>query len=87
MTLVLHAHPLSSYCWKVLIGLYELGAPFEARTVDLGDSAARAAFVAMWPTASSGCNTNCTNCKRSRWNLRSWPNSTPITAATRTPHR
>jgi glutathione S-transferase len=51
VTLVLHAHPLSSYCWKVLIGLYELGAPFEARTVDLGDPAARAAFVAMWPTA------------------------------------
>ena len=26
MTLVLHSHPLSSYCWKVLIALYESGA-------------------------------------------------------------
>ena len=51
MTLVLHTHPLSSYCWKVQIALYENGAPFEARTVNLGDPEARAAFIALWPTA------------------------------------
>ncbi|HEX2559467.1 glutathione S-transferase family protein [Phenylobacterium sp.] len=50
MSLVLHLHPLSSYCWKVLIGLYELGAPFEPRMVNLGDADARAAFAALWPT-------------------------------------
>lgn len=51
MALTLHYHPLSSYCWKVLIALYENGAPFEARLVNLGDPAARAAYAALWPTA------------------------------------
>jgi glutathione S-transferase len=51
MTLILHSHPLASYCWKVLIALYEKGLAFEARTVDLGNPAARAAFAALWPTA------------------------------------
>jgi glutathione S-transferase len=51
MALTLHYHPLSSYCWKVLIALYENGAPFEARMVNLGDPAARAAYTALWPTA------------------------------------
>ena len=27
MSLTLHYHPLSSYCWKALIALYETGAP------------------------------------------------------------
>lgn len=49
--LTLHSHPLSSYCWKVLIALRENGAPFETAMVDLGDPAARAAFAALWPTA------------------------------------
>ena len=51
MTLVLHAHPLASYCWKVLIALYEKGTNFEFSMVDLGDPAARAAFAALWPMA------------------------------------
>lgn len=51
MALTLHYHPLSSYCWKALIALYENGAPFEARVVNLGDAAARAAYAALWPTA------------------------------------
>jgi glutathione S-transferase len=51
MTLKLHSHPLSSYCWKVLIALHENGAAFEAPMVDLGDPVAWAAFEALWPTA------------------------------------
>lgn len=51
MSLVLHLHPLSSYCWKVLVGLYELGAPFEPRMVNLGEAEARATFASLWPTA------------------------------------
>jgi glutathione S-transferase len=51
MSLTLHYHPLSSCCWKVLIALYENGAPFEARLVNLGDAAARAAYAERWPTA------------------------------------
>lgn len=50
MSLTLHMHPLSSYCWKVLIALYENETPFEARLVNLGDPAERAAFKALWPT-------------------------------------
>ena len=49
MSLVLHAHPLSSYCHKVLIALYELEAPFELAMLNLGDAEARAAFFALWP--------------------------------------
>lgn len=51
MALTLHYHPLSSYCWKLLIALYENGAPFDAHVVNLGDPAARAAYTALWPTA------------------------------------
>ena len=51
MSLVLHFHPLSSYCHKVLIGLYERGTPFEARVMDLSQPSAGSAFEALWPTA------------------------------------
>lgn len=51
MALTLYSHPLSSYCWKVLIALYENGAPFEAKIVNLGDPADRAAYAELWPTA------------------------------------
>ena len=51
MSLILHAHPLSSYCWKVLLALYEKGAEFEFRMVNLGDPDGRAAFAALWPMA------------------------------------
>lgn len=51
MALTLHHHPLSSYCWKVQIALYENGTPFEARMVNLGDPAAREAYADLWPTA------------------------------------
>jgi glutathione S-transferase len=50
MSLTLHMHPLSSYCWKVLIALYENDTPFEAQLVDLGDPSVVAAFKALWPT-------------------------------------
>ncbi len=49
MSLTLHMHPLSSYCHKVLIALYELDAPFEPAFLDLGDEAARNRFFALWP--------------------------------------
>jgi glutathione S-transferase len=45
----LYYHPLASYCWKVLIALYELGTPFEKRVIDLGDPAQRAELAALWP--------------------------------------
>ncbi|HZR34498.1 MAG TPA: glutathione S-transferase family protein [Nevskia sp.] len=47
--LILHYHPLSSYCQKALIALYEHGVPFEAKLVNLQDPAERAALCALWP--------------------------------------
>lgn len=51
MSLTLYAHPLSSYCWKALIALYEADAPFALRVVNLRDPEDRAAFQAVWPLA------------------------------------
>lgn len=51
MPFTLHYHPLASFCWKALIGLYELGIPFDKHLVDLGDSDERAAFARLWPLA------------------------------------
>ena len=51
MTLILYAHPLSSYCWKALIALYENGTPFELREVDFGNEASVNEFRALWPIA------------------------------------
>jgi glutathione S-transferase len=49
MALRLYMHPLSSYCWKALIALYETGIPFEQEIVDLQDPDARERFVRMTP--------------------------------------
>ena len=49
MSLTLHFHPLSSFCHKVLIALYENGTPFTPKLVDLGDAEQRVAFHALWP--------------------------------------
>lgn len=51
MSLTLYFHPLSSFCWKALIALYETGVGFESRVVNLNDPADRAAFQAVWPLA------------------------------------
>lgn len=48
MSLKLYYHPLSSFCWKALIGLYENGTPFEPVMVNLGDPDERARFLALW---------------------------------------
>lgn len=49
MSLTFHFHPLSSFCQKALIALYENDTPFERHVVDLGNEASRAAFLALWP--------------------------------------
>jgi len=51
VSLFLHYHPLASFCWKVLIALYEHRIPFTPTIVDLGDPDARAEFAALWPMA------------------------------------
>jgi glutathione S-transferase len=49
MSLKLYFHPLSSFCQKVLIALYENETPFEPHIVDLGSESAFAEFKKMWP--------------------------------------
>jgi glutathione S-transferase len=49
MSLTLHFHPLSSFCHKALIALYENGTPFTPKLVNLQDDGERAAFRALWP--------------------------------------
>jgi glutathione S-transferase len=49
VSLKLYFHPLSSFCQKVLIALYENGTPFQPRVVDLGNAMAAAQFKRIWP--------------------------------------
>jgi glutathione S-transferase len=49
MSLTLHFHSLSSFCWKALIALYENDTPFTPNTVDLGNPAERNALLKLWP--------------------------------------
>jgi glutathione S-transferase len=50
MTPTLYEHPFASYCWKVLIALYERDVDFER--VFVGDAEDRAALGKLWPLAS-----------------------------------
>lgn len=49
MTLTLYFHPLSSYCQKALIALYEHGVSFTSHLLDLGDADVRAAHARRYP--------------------------------------
>jgi glutathione S-transferase len=49
MPLTLYYHPLSSFCHKVLVALYENDIAFEARIIDLGAEKDRAELSALWP--------------------------------------
>jgi len=49
MSLTLYFHPLSSFCQKVVMALYENGTPFAPKLIDLGDQASRAELLAVWP--------------------------------------
>jgi glutathione S-transferase len=47
--LELYFHPLSSYCQKALIALYENDTPFRPHHIDLGNPASRAELTKLWP--------------------------------------
>ncbi len=49
MSLRFYFHPLSSFCWKVLIALYENDTSFTPHPVNLGDPDQRAALLQLWP--------------------------------------
>jgi glutathione S-transferase len=49
MALTLYFHPLSSFCHKALIALYENDTAFAPRTVNFQDPAESEAFRKLWP--------------------------------------
>jgi glutathione S-transferase len=49
MSLKLYFHPLSSFCQKVLVALYENDTAFEPHIVDLGSEPSRSDFLKIWP--------------------------------------
>jgi glutathione S-transferase len=49
MSLKLYLHPLSSFCQKTLIALYENDTPFEPQMVDLMSEEGRAEYLKLWP--------------------------------------
>lgn len=49
MTLQLFAHPFSSYCWKVLIALWENKLPFDYRLLDPDHPENGAEWARRWP--------------------------------------
>jgi glutathione S-transferase len=46
---VLYAHPFASYCWKVLIALYENDTAFTYRSLGPDDPQAAIELEALWP--------------------------------------
>ena len=49
MSLKMYFHPLSSFCMKALIALYENDTPFTGQIVNLGDPIDKANFKKVWP--------------------------------------
>lgn len=49
MALTLYAHPLSSYCQKALIALYELDLPFELKFLDSAKPEVFGELQRLWP--------------------------------------
>jgi len=49
LSLTLYFHPLSSFCQKALIALYENDTPFTPHIVNLLDEASATAFRKTWP--------------------------------------
>lgn len=49
MSFKLYYHPLSSFCQKVLIALYENDIRFDGEITDVVSAEGRAAFVKIWP--------------------------------------
>ncbi len=47
--LLLHYHPLSSYCWKVTIAIDALGIDVRKQLLDLADPVQRDSYYALWP--------------------------------------
>lgn len=49
--LTLYMHPLASYCWKVLLALYESDTAFTPKIIDLSDPAQKAELLQVSPFA------------------------------------
>jgi glutathione S-transferase len=49
MSLTLYFHPLSSFCQKVVMALYENATPFTPHFLNLAEEKSRAEFLELWP--------------------------------------
>ena len=49
MSLTLYFHPLSSFCHKALIALYDSDIAFTPKITNLGDPDERGALIKLWP--------------------------------------
>ena len=49
MSLTLYFHPLSSFCQKAVMALYENETAFTPHLVNFGEEKSRAEFLALWP--------------------------------------
>lgn len=49
MSLTLYFHPLSSFCQKALIALYENDTPFTPLLTNLGEEKSRGELLKLWP--------------------------------------
>jgi glutathione S-transferase len=49
LSLTLYYHPLSSFCHKVLVALYEIDTSFERRIINFGDEKDRAELLGVSP--------------------------------------
>jgi glutathione S-transferase len=49
MNPTLYAHPFASYCWKVLVALYENDTAFTYRSLEPEDPEAATELEALWP--------------------------------------
>jgi glutathione S-transferase len=49
MSLRLYFHPLSAFCQKTLVALYENDTPFDGEIVDLMSEEGRADYLKLWP--------------------------------------
>jgi glutathione S-transferase len=49
MSLSLYMHPLSSFCQKAMLALYENDTPFTPVIIDLADEAQRNTLLKLWP--------------------------------------
>lgn len=73
MALTLYYHPLSNFCQKVLVALYESGVEFTPEFIDLGNEAHRARRATISASRTAPPRRRCTT------PTASWPSASTAT--------